>query len=350
MSKSEKAPAERKGRASAIALGLVFVLLAAGFVVGGNFLYRAIYSPSAFVSSYLELLSQKRAADAMLVPGVALDRDALEDAGVTATVSDALLRKAALADLSDVKVLSETESNGIWTVEVSYQAAGVPGRSSFAVEQAGWYGFLPHWRFARSPIAAIELVVRGSDSFIVNGFPVDRRQLAGVESDPADPVALLVLTPGLYTVAVDTLLSTADGFSSLMDKGLTLTPVVIQTTATPEFRTVVQQKVEEFLEGCATQQVLQPTGCPFGYEISDRLASLPVWAITQHPEIVLEPDGANWMIAEAGAEARLSVDVQSIYDGSVWRLNENVYFQIIGTATVRGDGSVSIAVGSPYGW
>jgi hypothetical protein len=350
VSNTETAPLKRKGSTSAIALGLVFVLLATGLVVGGNFLYRAIYSPSAFVTGYLDLLSQKRAADALLVPGVSLERDALEDVGVTATISDALLRKAALAELTDIEILSETESDGIWTVAVSYRAGGVAGQSSFAVEQAGWYGFLPHWQFARSPIAAMELVVHGSDSFIVNGFTMDRRQFAGVESDPTEPVALLVLTPGLYTVTVDTLLSTAEGVSSLMDKSLALKPVTVQTSPTPEFRTVVQQKVEEFLEGCATQQVLQPTGCPFGYEISDRLASLPEWSITQHPEIVLEPDGANWMIAETGAEARLSVDVQSIYDGSVWRLNDNVYFQIIGTATVRGDGSVSIAVGSAYSW
>lgn len=330
-------------------IGVVIVgaLLLGGLIAGGTLLYRTLYSPSAFVGQYLSLLSEKRAADAMLVPGVGLDPGALAEAGVTAQISDALLRQAALADLSDVQILSETADDGVWTVEVSYVASGVPGQTSFEVEQAGWYGFIPHWKFATPPIAAVELVVRGSNDFAVNGFKIDRRQIAGVESDPLDPVALLVLTPGMYAVTVDNAISYAESVPTLVSEPLSVSAVTVQASPTEQFTALAQQRVNEFLDACATQQVLQPTGCPFGFQISNRLASLPDWSITEYPEVTLDPSGANWEILPASAVAHLAVDVQSIFDGSIYPLRESVRFQIAGTATVLNDGSVSLRVRAP---
>src|SRR5690606_24711151 len=105
---------------------------------------------------------------------------------------------------------------------------------------------------------------------------------------------LLVFTPGLYSVTVDTPISTAPGVSILADSPLTQTPIELQTTPTEEFIGVVQTRVEEFLTECTTQQVLQPTACPFGLEVRNRIVEPPVWSIASQPAVTVEPDGAYW--------------------------------------------------------
>lgn len=330
-------------------LALVGIMLFAAIGAGGATLYQQFYSPSAFVANYLDLLANGRAADALRIPGVALERETLEDSGIDPTASEALLRQAALAPLTDVEVVSEETADGVTSVAVSYRAGKHDGATTFTIEQDGWLGVAPNWRFTDSPLAAIELTVRGADRFSVNGFEVDRRQVsaAGVEAAPLDPLPLLVFTPGLYSVTVDTAISRSRGISVLADSPLTTTPVDVQTEPTEEFVTVVQKRVEEFLQECTTQEVLQPTACPFGLEVSNRITSPPKWSIAVPPTVTVIPDGPNWQIPAADAVAHIDVEVQSLFDGRVSAVSEDVPFQVNGTIVILPDGSASIRVGSP---
>lgn len=329
-------------------LALVGVLLIAALGAAGAVLYKQYYGPSAFVTRYLDLLSTGRAADALRVPGVAVDRKTLEESGIGAAPSEALLRRAALAPLSDVEVISEETSDGITDVTVSYVAGDHAGESTFAVAQDGWVGVTPNWRFTHTPLAAISLSVLGADRFSVNGFEIDRRQVsaAGAQADPLDPLPLLVFTPGVYSVTVDTAISTSPGVSVLADAPLTETPVEVQTVPTEEFTDVVQTRVEEFLTECTTQQVLQPTACPFGLEVQDRIETLPEWSIAVQPTVTVEPDGAHWMIPATDAVAHIEVDIRSLFDGSIQHISEDVPFRVNGTIDILPDGSASIRVGS----
>src|SRR5690606_7262067 len=103
----------------------------------------------------------------------------------------------------------------------------------------------------------------------------------------------------------------------------------------------------EFLTQCATQEVLQPTACPFGYTVQNRISTLPHWSITDQPTITVVPDGSQWQIPPTDAVAHLDVEVQSLFDGSVAAVSEDVPFQVNGTITILPDGSASIRVGSP---
>ncbi|UWF77457.1 MULTISPECIES: hypothetical protein [Microbacterium] len=340
----------RAGLASDLTiLGIVGVLLLAAIAAGGLSLYRDFYGPSAFVERYLDLLSSGRAADALRVPGVAVDRAALEENGIDGAASEALLRRAALAPLDDVEIVSETEQDGSFLVTADFRAGGAKGRTTFTVVQDGWVGVTPNWSFAVSPLAEVELRLRGADRFAVNGFEVDRRQVSaqGADADPLEPLHLLVFTPGVYSVTVDTAISHTPGVKVLADTPLARTPVEVQAQPTEEFREVVQQRVEEFLEGCTTQEVLQPTACPFGLTVRNRIASPPKWSIVQHPTVTVVPDGANWAIPPADAVAHIEVDIQSLFDGSIDHVSEDVPFRINGTIAILPDGSASIRVGSP---
>jgi len=330
-------------------LVLIGVLLLAALGAGGAALYQQFYSPASFVTRYLDLLAAGKAGDALLVPGVAVDRATLEDAGVDPTASEALLRQAALAPLTDLEVVSTSQKDGISDVTVSYSANGHPGVSTFRVEQDGWIGVAPRWRFSASPLAAVELSLVGADRFAVNGFALERGQVSasGAEADPTAPISLLVFTPGVYSVTVDTAISESPGVSVLADAPLTSTPVDVNATATDEFVAVVQQRVEEFLTGCTTQQVLKPTACPFGYDVANRIDGEPTWSIAQQPQVTVEPDGSSWMIPATDAVAHIEVDIRSLFDGSIEHVSEDVPFQVNGTITILPDGSASILVGSP---
>lgn len=322
-------------------LGLVWL--------AGAAMYRAYYSPSAFVERYLTLLANGRAADALALPGVAVDAQEIEQAGLDGSASEALLRRDALAALTDIHVVSESGGGEVTRVTVTYKAAGAPGTTSFDVTRDGAVGLLPTWRFDTSPLAMMNLSVVGSMSFQVNGFPIDKRQisLSGAEADPSDPVHLLVFSPGIYAVSVDTATATAAGVAVLSDSPFQEVAVEVTAEPTSKFIAVVQQRMDEFLAGCTRQEVLFPSGCPFGYTVTDRLASEPEWSIVKSPQITVAADGSGWSIPNTDAVAHLEVEVRSLFDGSISTVSVDVPFQVSGSITILADGSASISVTTP---
>lgn len=344
-----KAPRRSRLAADLALLAVVGLLLVAALAAGGMTLYQQFYGPSAFVVRYLDLLAEGRAADALQVPGVAIDRETLALAGIGPSASEAMLRNSALAPLTDIEVVSEKPDGDVTAVTVSYTAGEHEGTTTFDVAQDGWAGVTPNWRFTTSPLAVIELTLRGADQFAVNGFEVDRRQvsIAGTDAAPLDPLPLLVFTPGLYAVTVDTPIATSEAVGVLADTPLATTPLDVQTTPTDEFVGVVQERVEEFLLSCTTQEVLQPTACPFGLEVSNRIASLPKWSIAAQPKVTVVPDGGQWRIPTTDAVAHVDVEIKSLFDGKIQAISEDVPFQVNGSITILPDGSASIRVGSP---
>jgi hypothetical protein len=332
-----------------VLLGLGAVVLVGGLVAGGFWLYHSLYSPTAFVERYVGMLASGDAADALEVPGVAVDRSELEAAGLPTRASDALLREAALGSITQVRTVSERTVGDTVRVTLAYRAGGHAAQTTFVVRRAGWIGVAPAWRFARSPLAVIELSVHGSMTFRVNGFTVDKRQVSpdGASADPAAALPLLVFSPGLYSVSVDTAAATSPGVAILSDSPMKDVPVHVQAQPTKAFVEVVQKRVDEFLTACASQTVLQPTGCPFGYIVENRVDDLPTWSIVAQPAVTLVPDGEGWRIPSADATAHIVVDVRSIYDGSVRHVDEDVPFGVAGTVTMQPDGTASIVVTSP---
>lgn len=344
-----RARARRRLALDLTLLGVVGVLLAGAVFAAWGVIERQFYSPSAFVERYVQLLTEGRAADALAVPGVAVSSAELEAAGLPPTASEALLRSSALAPIRNARVVSEEPDGAITRVTLEYTARGHDGRTTFQVERDGSLGLAPTWRFAQSPLAVMNLGVTGSMVFDVNGFRIDKRQVSpdGADADPAAPVSLLVFSPGLYSVSVDTAISSTPGVAVLSDSPFHAIPVNVVAQPTEKFLSVVQTKVEEFLTSCATQEVLQPTACPFGFFVEDRIASLPAWSIAKQPTVAVEPDGAGWSILAAEAVAHIDVDIRSLFDGRVRPVSEDVPFIVKGSITVRPDGTATIVVTGP---
>ncbi|MCP2638234.1 hypothetical protein K0817_016900 [Microbacterium sp. HD4P20] len=346
-------PRKRRRRArlalDLVALGIVGLLLVAAVPAAWGALERQFYSPAAFVERYVAMLADGDAAEALAVPGVTVSSAELEAAGLPPTADEALLREAALAPLRNARVVGAEEDGDITRVTVEYDARGYPGSTTFEVERDGSIGLAPTWRFATSPLAVMNLQVAGSMTFDVNGFTIDKRQVSpdGPDADPMAPVPLLVFSPGLYSVSVDTAISSTPGVAVLSDIPFDAIPVQVQAQATDEFVAVVQEEVEKFLTSCTTQEVLQPTACPFGYFVQDRIDSLPKWSIAQQPTVEVVPDGAGWRITPAEAVAHIDVEIRSLFDGKVRPVSEDVPFIVKGSITVQPDGRVSIVVTGP---
>ena len=76
----------------------------------------------------------------------------------------------------------------------------------------------------------MDLTVKGSMTFDVNGFSIDKRQVSpdGADADPQAAVSLLVFSPGVYSVSVDTQISSTRGVAVLSDSPFAKVPVDIQ--------------------------------------------------------------------------------------------------------------------------
>ena len=89
---------------------------------------------------------------------------------------------------------------------------------------------------------------------------------------------------------------------------------------------------------CGEQQVLFPTGCPYGQSIANRVSSDPIWTIVEVPDFGLRPGPfPDWIAGPAPGTAHLEVEVTSLFDGSVSTFDEDVPFQARYLVTVQGD-------------
>ena len=114
---------------------------------------------------------------------------------------------------------------------------------------------------------------------------------------------------------------------------------MLDIQAAPSFVSGIQEQVNDFLDQCTEQEVLFPTGCPFGQPISNVVVGIPTWSMARYPEVTIEPGNVpgTWLVPEASAEAHLAVDVQSLYDGTVSVFDEDIYFAVSWVMTINGD-------------
>ena len=150
--------------------------------------------------------------------------------------------------------------------------------------------------------------------------------------------------PGEYTFGHESsFLTAAPQLIVAVTPGSQLT-ATIDVQANDHFVEQVQAKVDDYLDECATQEVLFPTGCPFGQAIENRVISTPEWSIVEYPEVQVEPgeEFDTWTVPTASGTAHLVVDVQSLFDGSVSTFDEDVAFEVDYLITFTGPSTITI--------
>ena len=323
----------------------IAALLVAAIVSAWSAVARDVYGAGSFARGYLDALADDDAATALALPGVALSSAELADAGLPADSSDALLRSEALGTVEDVRLVSDvTTASGAHEVTFSYRLAGQPHRTAFSITSGErTFGLFPSWRFETSPLSVVQLTVAHTTGFRANGFELDTRRVAeGTEGAFTSTIPLLTFTPGSVDFDVDTTYLAASVETATTTEVASVVDAEVTASATSDFVGEVQTQIDGYLDNCATQQVLQPTGCPFGMVIRDRVDDLPVWSIAAYPVVAVQPGDTGWQMPATAGAAHLVVDVKSLFDGTVSTLDEDVPFTLSAFVTIRDDGSLYI--------
>ncbi len=248
------------------ALFVTLLILFGGTVLTFNV---TLYSASGFVSSYLDALARHDVDGALSMPGV----EHPDGANTT------LLTPDALGPLSDYSLISDDSYGNAHVLRYDVHFAdGVHSEIEFAVEHTGpRMGVFSGWRFTRSPIGVLAATPLHATQFEVNGVAVRSADGAG------RPTSLQVLTPGVYTLSHSSKYLTGKNASYLAADSQSITAAELDIQANEAFVEQVNFELAGYLDDCATQQVLQPTDCPFGQRISDRIEGLPEWSIALYP-------------------------------------------------------------------
>ena len=300
-------------RRELIILSIVAALVVAIFGGAVLVLNSTLYSASGFVRSYLDSLARHDVNGALELAGAAVAGDA----------SDALLTADAMGELSDIRLISDdTDAQGTHRVVYSFTADGKEGQSAFSVRPHGTLlGLFRVWSFESSPLGVLQVVPQHGTTFTVNGLKVE-----APSPDQVSPY--LVFVPGTYELASKSLYLEAPAAPITASQPGAAIIGIVNLTPTTAFTDQVQKEINAYLDECATQQVLLPTGCPFDEEIANRIVSTPMWSISQYPDVSLQPGPTpgRWLVPSTPAAAHLVVDVRSLFDGAVSTFDEDVPF------------------------
>ncbi|GIT78544.1 hypothetical protein LLS1_02130 [Leifsonia sp. LS1] len=338
----------RRVRTLIVWSGIGLLLLVALFAAFGA-VQRTYYSASGFVAGYMQTLAARDVAAALGMPGAAPTSAALKQAGLPSSASRELLRADLLPRIADIRVVSDrTRSSGVHDVTVQATSDGHAVSATFAVEQSGSVlGILPLWRFATTPLTVAHITVAHAQDFTIASHTVDPRAAAPDQPANAFSVAAdyLMFAPGRYVLGHTSRYLDAAPAVVLAAPARTV-ETTVDAQPTQAFTDAVQKQLNAFLDQCATQQVLQPAGCPFGVEIDDRVQGAPAWTMATYPAVHLSAGATAWTMDQAVGVAHLSVTVQSLFDGTIDQRESDERFAVsLTSVTIRSDGSLDIVVG-----
>ena len=328
-----------------IAIGVVAILLVVALISAVGALNRDVYSAGGFVRQYLDALARKDTVGALSLAGVDPTNADLEAAGLPQNLPHTLLRPSVLGDLTDISLVSDTETSpGTHTVVYEFRVDGDASTMSFTVHDEGTFaGVFNSWSFATSPLAVLQVTVLHAATFTVNGLTLDARALDTAD-DPAtfsNQAGYLAFAPARYTVKHDSTLLGSDQVISTVTQAEAV-DITIEAQPNANMISQVQTELDGYLDRCAEQQVLQPSNCPFGIEINDRIKNLPSWSILEYPAVTLSAGQTTFDMPPTPGVAHIAVEVQSLFDGEISTRDEDVDFKVGLSVTINGDGSLVI--------
>jgi len=275
-----------------------------------------LFSATSFVTSYLKALESSDY-------GLAASHAGLTRAPQILPLASEALENPRIVGTSSLPT-------GELVIQADYELGDDTHSTVFVVtggEPILW--FFDTWRFSRQPLANLQFAVIGDERVSVNGTDLDVGDL-GV------PPRTTVLVPGIYSSSLETEWVQAEPVVSVMTEVGAPAGVRLVVSPTSTLMENTTGALKAYLDGCAAQAVLQPAECPFGVSISDRVVGAVQWTILDYPEIDLRlsADRATWtMVAESGL-AEVTVQVQSLFDGSITEFRDTEEFDVVGV--VRG--------------
>jgi hypothetical protein len=282
------------------------------WIGGVSWLNATVYSPQALVTDYLEALEGGDVPAASALVGL-----------------DATPAVSPIADHKPTDILitgvQNTQDNRV-LIRADYDMAGTTESSVFTLsrEERLW-GLFDQWKFSLTPTASIETTLTGVDRVIISGV--------GIPVDGSTETTVLV--PGSYTVEAKTQWLETESYTAVLSDPSSVWSLELSAQPSSALLDEVNAALDEYLGECAMREVLQPSSCPFGVQVSDRLYSLPEWSIARIPAVSLTPTGdeSTWDMVALGGQATIEATVQSLFDGSLRPYSEVVSFGLTGDVT-----------------
>ncbi|MDI3330797.1 MAG: hypothetical protein QJR09_08700 [Micrococcus sp.] len=317
---------DRPGRTMALWGGAAALVLVAGGVAIGT-VNATVYSPEAQVERYLDALADGDGATAL---GLARGGQGSDGAGLAPGTATTLLDgeplAAGFAALQHVTVSRGGESRGGVEVVVGYRVDGRDHSTTFAVERVGrdWL-FFDRWRMAPAPLRTVHvspanLPPEAASEPLeahVNGTTVP---LGPREAGAAPGRQLAVLPPFVVEAGFTSDYLEAGPTRAVVDASGVEAPsapldLVLELQYTDAVQEEVDAQLSAYLEGCTSQQVLHPSGCPMGYDTVNRIPPDSItWSVSGTPRAaVMElPAGGEDPTEVAAAQADAVLAVQEI--------------------------------------
>ena len=340
-------------------LGVVGILLLVAAACAVGSLNRDVFSAKGFVSSYLHSLERHDAISALSMPGVIP-----KPADLPVGMSLALLRSSALGNISDIRIVDEAaQPDGTRIVSASYTINSQPAQGMFRVIHTdNSFLFFENWAFATPPLGTITVNVMHDTVFSVGTsglidvrtthpalVDVDTKEDTTTEA-AARPSSFgatgvfLAFAPGSYTFGHTSRLLTAKNATVTVSGPRSAADATIDVQANAAFTADVQDEVNAFLDECVKQVVLQPTGCPFGYQTGNRLVGEPTWSVLSYPVVQVVPGETGWVVRNAVAQVELRGELQSLFDGSITPLDDTIDAIFNLDITIKPDRSLLISI------
>lgn len=232
-------------------------------------------------------------------------------------------------------VTAQDRAEGRVAVTAVYGGESDPATVIFLLEpNTRLLGVIPQWQFVAPPVARISVGIDQHDRVRVAGRTV-------TTSGPGATSEVAAFIPARVSV------TNAEPFleapsRAIRPRAVDPAPVILQAQPSQRLVREVQRQVTALLDECAEQTVLQPAGCPFGRVIDDdRVLDRPLWQRVDEPRVELgRTANAGRFSLDASATMQITADVQSLFDGTITRLVDEVTADMIGIVVLRPDGPV----------
>lgn len=334
-----------------VAIIAIATLLLGSAITASLALSRDVFSARGFVSSYLDALLRRDAASAISMPGVLpanVDRDAFLRSPDAVLLNGSALSEqnsAARFRIVSDEVFPSSSETPIHRVTATTSLATGPVRFDVRATSS-FMGSFTQWEFVSSPLGELRVTTEHATFFSINDFgPID---LVSVDnslssSDFVAAHSFPVLAPSSYSLAIDSRALTSEVQIVDVLPGQK-SDVTLTASPTTDFNARVQKEMDNYFDKCVKEKVLLPSGCVFGVNIQNRVVGEPTWAINAYPKVSLVAGEAGWEISPATMAVTFDAEIQSLFDGSVTSVHEDIPLTIGGTVGLSASGDIAVLI------
>lgn len=283
---------------------MIFMLGIAAAIVTITIVNTEEFGPESTVSNYLDALKDGDGAKAMGLLHA-------EVPGANAAALDGAALALSQEKVSDVSIADPTDTpDGHKLVTVKYLIDGTALSTDFRLTAGPkrWL-FFDSWDMVPSKLPTITASVVNANQATINGATANM---------PDGKNSFAVFYPGSYELEYRSELFAAPPVTRNVSGPAQPVPAVgLATGPTSDLLSQVDGTIRKYLDTCAKQAVLMPTGCPMSAATNNRVTSAVKWDVVEYPAITISPYGGQWILAPLNVKAQVSYQEQDLFSGLI---------------------------------